>query len=66
MKKQEFTSIPLKLKKVNIANLVVTGGADPNVSEKTSCCSKPPLCLLTITTRPDSLEAHDDRVDTQL
>ncbi|WP_430411476.1 hypothetical protein [Kordia sp.] len=66
MKKQEFTSISLKLKKINIANLVVTGGAGPNVSEKTNCCSKPPLCWHTVTTRPDSLQAEEDKVNIRL
>lgn len=63
MKKQEFTSVSLKLKKVNIANLMVTGGAGPNESEKSGCCTKPPLCVHTVTTRPDSLNRHTGPVD---
>ncbi len=63
MKKHEFSSISLKLKKVNIANLMITGGAGPNESEKSGCCSKPPLCLHTVTTRPDSLNPVNESVD---
>jgi len=60
MKKQELTSISLKLKKVNIATLAATLGAGPNISDQTNCCSKPPICWNTVTTRPDSLNAAGD------
>lgn len=63
MKKLEFASTSLKFKKVSIANLMILGGADTDVSEDSSCCSEPPICLKTLTTRPDSLEAHSADVD---
>ncbi|MGH1388282.1 hypothetical protein [Kordia sp.] len=55
MKKQEFPSVSLKLKKVNIANLALTGGAKIPVSNETHCCTKPLYCPHTVTTRPDSI-----------
>lgn len=55
MKKQKFTSVSLKLKKVNIANLDLLGGKKPPQTDETHCCSEPPVCLHTVTTRPDSL-----------
>ncbi|MEM6720817.1 MAG: hypothetical protein AAF611_15915 [Bacteroidota bacterium] len=55
MKKQKFTSTSLKLKRTNIVNLTLLGGKKPAKTDETHCCSKPPVCEHTVTTRPDSL-----------
>ncbi|MFK7750055.1 MAG: hypothetical protein AB8B65_16810 [Kordia sp.] len=55
MKKQKFTSVSLKLKKVNIANLNLFGGKKPPQTDESNCCSKPPVCAHTVSTRPDSI-----------
>lgn len=55
MKKQKFISKPLKFKKINIAYLNAIKGSGPNTTLESQCCSKPPFCVHTVTTRPDSL-----------
>ncbi|WP_046756369.1 hypothetical protein [Kordia jejudonensis] len=61
MKNQKIDSISLQLKKSSVAKLTITGGAGPNVSELSGCCSMPPLCLFTVTTRPDSIQAKQEK-----
>lgn len=58
MKKQRVAPISPKLKKEKVANLnrMKGKGIDPP-SDASHCCTKFPMCLLTITTRPDSLNA---------
>ena len=67
MKKQRVAPISTKLKKEKIANLnLMKGkGIDPP-SDASHCCSKPPLCLFTITTRPDSLNAAQAHTGTDI
>jgi hypothetical protein len=55
MKKQKLNVHVLQLKKVTIADLPYKIGGKPIISGDTSCCSEPPLCPKTVTTRPDSL-----------
>lgn len=61
MNKQKLTSISSKLKKMNIASLNYTNGGQGDVSADSVCCSKPPLCLHTVTTRPDSLAPLENK-----
>lgn len=55
MKKQKSTTVSLKFKKINIASINYLKGGATGVSDESNCCSKPPICLNTVTTRPDSL-----------
>jgi len=62
MKKQKFTLVSLTLKKINIANLSLIGGADPLNTGEVECNSTPIVCPHTVTTRPDSLK-HAQNAD---
>ncbi|AXG68458.1 hypothetical protein KORDIASMS9_00673 [Kordia sp. SMS9] len=56
MKKHQPSLHSLKFRKTSIANLyTLQGGGKPIVSDESSCCSEPPVCPQTVTTRPDSL-----------
>ena len=57
MKKQNFTSISLKLNKTNIVNLHSIKGGGYNLSALSDCFTQSPDCIFTITIRTDSLKA---------
>ncbi|WP_298417067.1 hypothetical protein [uncultured Kordia sp.] len=59
MKKKKLTSVSLKFTKTNVANLNSINGGKLILSEESACCTKYPLCLHTLTTRPDSLKANN-------
>lgn len=61
MKKQKLITIPLKFKKISIANLSYTKGGKDDISIDSVCCSKPPVCEPTLTTRPDSINPYNDK-----
>ncbi|MBC8755567.1 hypothetical protein H2O64_12895 [Kordia sp. YSTF-M3] len=63
MKKQILTSVLLKLKKTNIANLNYIKGGHANVNSQSNCCSNPDDTCQTITTRPDSLVKRKTTTD---
>ncbi|EDP98482.1 hypothetical protein U8527_20985 [Kordia algicida OT-1] len=63
MKKQDFTLVSLKLKKVSISNLTIAGGADAPETNEVDCFTEFPHCQYTITTRPDSLNHADEGKD---
>jgi len=56
MKKQKLVLSSLNLKKVKIARLPQKTGGKYIPSEESACCSRPPMCYHTVTTRPDSLD----------
>ena len=64
MKKQKLTSVSLKFTKTNVANLNDIKGGNLNLSDQSDCCSKPPLCFHTVTTRPDSLVPAQENKNT--
>jgi hypothetical protein len=61
MKKLKSPSNILKLQKASVATLSPITGKGPGNGSPTSdnsyCCSVPPVCWQTLTTRPDSLNA---------